>query len=198
VATNAADGLLVSADGNITLLGDLVNQSGVAVATTSVTRAGTIIIFANQGLTFGSNSVTGILPDVNGETIPENSVSSFVGPSITINAADVDLQGNAGGQPGALIVAPGAAMTVATTSLYNGSDVIPTGGRVLLESGSVIDLAGLSATASVSDFLYTFKVTANDVADSPLAQSLIGQTVTINLLLSGTRADGLTWVGSVT
>src|SRR5262249_24525649 len=69
-------------------------------------------------------------------------------------------------------------------------------GRVLMEAGSEIDLSGLTATRSVSDYLYTFKVTANDVADSPLAQNLIGKTVTIDLTQTRTRADGETWVGS--
>ncbi len=72
----------------------------------------------------------------------------------------------------------------------------PVLGRVVLETGSVIDLSGLTTTRSVGDYLYTFKVTANDVADTPLAQNLIGQTVTIDLTLTGTRADGETWVGS--
>jgi hypothetical protein len=69
-------------------------------------------------------------------------------------------------------------------------------GRVLFESGSVIDLSGLNVVRNASDYLFTFKVTANDVADTPLAKALIGQTVTIDLSLSGTRADGETWVGS--
>ena len=197
VATNDFDGLLSSSRGNITLVGDLVNQLGVAEATTSITRAGSITIIANQQLTFGGDSVTSILPDENGETIPQNSNSTFAPPSIAINAGNMDMQGAASGQAGALILAPGAAMTVATTSPYNGgtAQITPVG-RVLLESGSVIDLAGLDATASVANYLYTFKVTANDVADSPPAQSLIGKTVTIDLRLSGVRADGLSWVGS--
>jgi filamentous hemagglutinin family protein len=196
VATNDIDGLLNSSRGNITLFGDLVYQLGLAQASTSITRAGSITIGAGKQLTFGGNSVTAILPDENGEAMPQSSSSSFVPPSITINAANMDMQGSAGGQAGALILAPGATMTVATASPYTaGGSQAPTG-RVLLENGSVINLAGLDATASVSDYLYTFKVTANDVADSPLAQSLIGQTVTIDLRLSGTRADGLTWVGS--
>ncbi|MBA1914684.1 hypothetical protein HLX87_26400, partial [Escherichia coli] len=48
----------------------------------------------------------------------------------------------------------------------------------------------------MSTNLVTFKITAAEVADTPLAQGLIGQTVTIDLRLSGTRADGFQWVGS--
>jgi filamentous hemagglutinin family protein len=197
VVINQAGGLLSSPRGNITLLADDVSQLGVAEAITSITRAGTFNITANNLLTFGPNSVTAILPAENGETIPLNSLSAFVPPSITINAANVDLQGSQNGNQGSLIAAPGASINAVSATAFNPSapSLSPTG-RFLMESGSVIDLAGLDATASVANYLYTFKVTANDVADSPLAQSLIGQTVTIDLRLSGTRSDGLAWVGS--
>lgn len=191
------DGLLLSKDGSITLIGDNVTQNGVVAATTSVSRTASLNIFANNLLTFTPGSVTTILPDENGQTVLTNSTSAFTGPSITIGAANVDLQGNSGGQVGALIYAPGAAMTVDPQG--SGSNTLgapPTQSQVFLGSGSTIDLGGLTATASAADYLYTFKVTANDVADSPLARNLIGQTVTINLLKSGTRSDGLTWIGS--
>ncbi|MEW6436334.1 MAG: filamentous hemagglutinin family protein [Pseudomonadota bacterium] len=190
-ATNEAGGLLAAADGNVTMFGDVVNQLGVVAATTSVTRAGSVTFTADQQLNLGSASVTSILPDENGETIPQSSISSFVGPSINIAAANVDVQGDSSGQPGALIVAPSAAMNVST-----GPNPIKANGRFLMESGSTIDLAGLAAAASIQDYIFTFKVTSNDVADSPLAQNLIGQTVTIDLTQSGTRSDGLAWIGS--
>jgi filamentous hemagglutinin family protein len=184
----ANTGLLIAARGNITLMGDEVEQFGVAEATTSITRAGSITIgtpptqsaFASVTSTvFGPGSVTAILPDENGETIPTNSISAFVAPSIVVSTVNMDMQ------PGSLIYAPSAAMTVNV------------GNRVLLEAGSTIDLSGLTGvTVPIAEMLYTFKVTANDVADTPLAQNLIGQTVTIDLALSGTRADGETWVGS--
>ncbi|MEW6439019.1 MAG: filamentous hemagglutinin family protein [Pseudomonadota bacterium] len=194
--TNEAGGLLAAADGNVTMSGDVVNQLGIAAATTSVTRGGSVTLTAYKQLNLGSASVTSILPDENGETIPQSSTSSFVGPSINIAAVNVDMQGDANGQPGALIVAPSAAMTVTTgISSFLSGTTLPTG-RFLQESGSVIDLAGVAAAASIRDYIFTFKVTSNDVADSPLAQSLIGQSVTIDLTQSGTRSDGLAWIGS--
>lgn len=191
------DGLLMSKDGSITLLGTNVVQNGVAAATTSVNRAGSLTFFADNLLTLTAGSVTTILPDENGQTIPTNSASTFVRPSITVGAANVNLQGGSGGQPGALIYAPSAGMTIDPQG--TGSNTFaapPASSQVFLGSGSVIDLSGLNATASAADYLYTFKVTANDIADSPLAQNLIGKTVTINLLRSGVRSDGLAWVGS--
>ncbi|NVO17601.1 MAG: filamentous hemagglutinin family protein [Rhodoplanes sp.] len=195
-AVNTADGILLSTRGNVTLVGDTVDQLGFAEATTSITRAGSLTLTAtgtptasnpDLGLVlFGSGSITTILPEQNGETIPTSSVSSFVAPSIAVTATTLDMTS------GSLIVAPGAAMTVSLPSTATAGT-----GRVLLEQGSEINLAGLTGvTRSVSDYLYTFVVTANDVADTPLAQSLIGQTVTIDLSRSGTRSDGETWVGS--
>ena len=191
-ALTVNSGILAATRGNITLVGDEVEQLGVAETTTSITRAGSITVLANgstqltANVIFGPGSVTAILPEENGETIPTNSVSTFVAPSITIGAINMDMQS------GSLIEAPGASMTVTQPSLG-----IPQTGRVLLESGSTIDLSGLTGvTVPISEMLYTFKVTANDVADTPLAQNLIGKSVTIDLALSGTRADGETWVGS--
>jgi filamentous hemagglutinin family protein len=189
VVENDVSGLLSSTRGAITLLGDEVQQLGVAEATTSITRAGSITITTTGATTFGPDSLTAILPDENGETIPSDatSLAAFAAPSIAIATTNMDMQS------GSLILAPGATMNV-TSAL--GATLSSPAGRVLLESGSEIDLAGTIATRSVADYLYTFKVTANDVADTPLAQSLIGQTVTIDLALSGTRSDGESWVGS--
>ncbi len=200
LAVNDVTGTLTSTRGNITLVGDSVAQLGYAEATTSITRAGSITITAtgagSAGLgntIFGPGSITAILPDENGETIPSDaaSLAAFVAPHIDIATTNLDMKS------GSLILAPGANMSVTSAPVISNGTTPPPLGRVLLEAGSEINLAGLTGvTRSVSDTLYTFKVTANDVADTPLAQSLIGQTVTIDLSLTGTRADGQTWVGS--
>ncbi len=195
LAVNDVTGILTSTRGNITLVGDSVEQLGYAEATTSITRAGSITILATGigGAVFGPGSVTTILPDENGESIPSDakSLAAFVAPHIDIATGSLDMQ------PNSLILAPGANMAVTSVPTISNGTTPPPLGRLLLESGSEINLAGLTGvTRSVSDTLFTFKVTANDVADTPLAQSLIGQTVTIDLSLTGTRADGLTWVGS--
>lgn len=192
--TNTADGVLYSQRGDITLFGATVEQDGVLEATTSITRPGTITITAagsSGTVTFGADSTTAIVSAENGETIVESSISdSYTGPSITILATNFDMAS------GALIVAPSATMTIDPYLAVTNNDSTKLGGRVLFEDGSVVDLGGMAATANVSDYLYTFKVTANDVADTPEATALIGQTVTIDLRLSGTRSDGETWVGS--
>jgi filamentous hemagglutinin family protein len=196
---NDAGGSLISQRGNTTLNGDAIAQRGLIEATTSITRQGSIIIAANgtgsdSQAIFGPSSMTLILPEENGETIPSDptSLANFTAPRIDVAGAHIDFQS------GSWVFAPSATMTVngpGQGPKPDGSAPDPVG-RVLLETGSIIDLSGLVATRSVSDYLYTFKVTANDVADSPLAQSLIGKTVTIDLLQSGTRADGESWIGS--
>lgn len=193
VATATNAGLVVSKRGNITLFGDAVAQNGIAEATTSITRAGSITIAA-YGALFGQGSLTTILPEENGETIPSDaeSIANFVRPRIDVGAPNVDFAA------GSLVYAPSAEMVVAGLGLgtqSDGSAQYPSG-RVLMEAGSTIDLSGLTAYRSVADYIFTFKVTGNDVADTPLAQSLIGETVTVDLSQTGTRADGETWVGS--
>ena len=195
---NDVGGVLISRRGNITLNGDAVEQLGLVEATTSITRAGSITIAANgtgpsNQVLFGTKSVTAILPEENGETIPSDptSLASFVAPRIDVSAPYVDFQS------GSWVLAPSATMSVTGPGQTSpDGSALPPIGRVLMESGSSIDLSGLTATRSVSDYIYTFKVTTNDVADTPLARNLVGQTVTIDLTQTGTRADGETWVGS--
>src|SRR5262249_49343208 len=151
------DGVLVSDRSSIVMTGDAVDQFGIAEATTSITRAGSIVVAANGGGTssqvlFGPTSLTTILPDENGETIPSDptSLSAFTAPRIDVEGAGVDFQS------GSWVLAPGATMAVNGPASQQavGTAVSPAG-RVVLESGSVIDLSGLTTTRSVSDYLFT-------------------------------------------
>lgn len=217
--TNAATGLLNSNDGAVTLTGGLINQLGGIVATTSTTRTGSITLntlclgatctseTTSGNIVLGPASLTAILPDETSNTLPTSTVNStttdngasnapyfetVLQPQITIQASgSVDVQGAGNGLDGALIKAPSAALTISAGS---GTGTV---GTVLLEPGSGIDLSGIAGvTLPMSINEVTFKVTANEVADTPLAAGLIGQTVTIDTRLSGTRADGFQWVGS--
>ncbi|HEY1607911.1 MAG TPA: filamentous hemagglutinin N-terminal domain-containing protein, partial [Paraburkholderia sp.] len=90
-ATNTAQGLLYSPTGNVSMVGLNVNQSGVALASTSVDQAGAVTLFAQSGVktvaanegnslayfvvptsmgqvTFAPGSLTAVLPDETGET----------------------------------------------------------------------------------------------------------------------------------
>lgn len=232
VATSAGTisvpGLIISIDGAVTMVGDIVQQNGAVVASTSITRPGSVtlstqtvngtIITTPNDLSIGKNSVTAIVPDTllksfedptntaytsafgsfipasfdaTGGTIPTGSLAgntfqTSIQPKITINTQrSVDIGQNA------LIVAPSAAMTISSSDTSGGQST------AVLEAGSRIELGGLAnVTVPVSSYALSILVTANEVADTPLAQALIGKTVTIDARLSGTRADGFKWVGS--
>ncbi|MGF6312177.1 filamentous hemagglutinin family protein [Bradyrhizobium sp. i1.8.4] len=215
LVTNEASGLLSSSSGAVTLAGGSINQLGGIVATTATTRTGSISLNttcvqggcasgADGNIVLGSASLTAILPDETSGTLPTatlNTPTSANGasnapyfqtvlqPQINITAVgSVDVQGSGAGGAGALVKAPGAALTIGADSVL---------GTVLLEQGSTIDLSGIAGvTLPMSINQISILVTAAEVADSPLAQSLIGKTVTIDARLSGTRADGVQWVGS--
>ncbi|MDR3415103.1 MAG: filamentous hemagglutinin N-terminal domain-containing protein, partial [Nevskia sp.] len=112
ITLNDTGAVLYSERGNITLVGDTVEQNGVAEATTSVTRPGSITITASGTTTFGADSVTAIVPAENGETLAESAVATDITdgtlptPSITILTTNLDMAS------GSLIVAPSATMTV--------------------------------------------------------------------------------------
>ena len=174
-------GLIVSTLGAVTMIGNNVDQEGVIDVTTGTQRIGSIALGAVSGdITLGASSVTAILPDDNGGTVPAGSASGL-NPEITFDAVGggIDFQSNS------LLAAPSADLTL--TATYD----------IVLEDNAIVDLAGLAnVEVPVSDYIVTFTVTANEVANSPLADALIGDTVTIDTRLSGTRSDGTTWVGS--
>ncbi|TRL37411.1 filamentous hemagglutinin N-terminal domain-containing protein [Methylosinus sporium] len=183
------DGLLSAPSGNVTASGGTIQQLAVLAATTSVNRPGSINLSATDGsVVFGPDSVTAILPDEESGAVPTGTATadyftSSLQPKITISG------GTAGGtgvdfQPGSLLRAPSAAVNLI-------------GADVLLESGATIDVSGLAdVRVPISNFLVTILVTPNEIADSPLAAALIGKSVTIDTRLSGTRSDGLAWIGS--
>ena len=220
--TNDAMGLLLSNDGAITLAGGTISQFGAIQATTSTTRTGSILLSTvnggtgnNGNIVLGPNSLTAILPDEASGTLPTSTATSTTNdngatnapyfqtvlqPQINILASgDVDVQGNGAGQGGAFIKAPSAALTITAGATPNASQSNTTGtaGTVVLESGSTIDLSGIAGvTLPMSINQISILITAAEVADTPLAKNLIGQTVTIDARLHGTRADGLQWIGS--
>ncbi len=215
-------GLIQSQRGNITLLGYQVQQNGVVVATTGVSRPGGITIVAgdeydgNVGnnrfgpLSLASGSVTALLPEEDGQTTTSSTAAStaFQPGQITLQGNYITIGGTAGtvgtvGNGGALLEAPGQNVTI---SALGAGSVPPTefdtgvAGRVYLASDATIDVSGLAnVELSVADTLVTIpRVGLNELADSPLLRDgfLYGQSVTVDSSLSGTRGDGLGWIGS--
>lgn len=221
VVTNEAGGLLVSNSGAVTLSGNTINQLGGILATTATTRTGSIMLSTvcagvcagggNGDIVLGASSLTSILPDETSGTLPTataNSTGKFNGsttdssyfqavlqPKIDILAAgSVDVQGSGEGADGAFIKAPGAALTIrAGANLANG-----TAGLVLLEKGSSIDLSGLAGvTLPMSVNQLSITVTSAEVADHPLAKSLIGKTVLIDARVGSPILDVDGYIGLI-
>lgn len=208
-------GLIETTRGQVMLAGSSVEQDGVVAVTTSVSRPGSIIIDAvlrnpqDEGsdilgvLRFGANSVTAVLPQEDGETTTSSNTATaqFQPGSATFTAGSITFQN------GSLVEAPGATVSaIAGTTLGGGFILTPAAdqsavqGRVYVDTGAIIDVAGIAnIELPVADTLLTIgPLTANDLADSPLNAGglLYGQSITIDITMSGVRADGKPWVGS--
>lgn len=194
--TNLANGILAANNGNVTLVGDRINQFGGIAVTTSVTRPGSVTLDtsnaspeASGDIILGRGSLIAILPDAKSGTIPSATATADYFASTLQPRIDIAAKGNIDMQPDARIKAPAAKMTMAAGLQGTGT--------VLLQSGSSIDLSGLKGvTLPMSINEVRILLTAAELANSPLAKNLIGTTVTIDARLSGVRADGIKWVGS--
>ena len=206
-------GLLTANDGNVTLAGYQVTQSGGIAVSTSTTQPGSVTINAVGGnVDLLPGSILAILPDESGPAVTAGTLASAAAtlqPQITISASaavqqvgystqpvpgtgNIVFWGSTSTEPGALIKAPSAAVTLSADYLG-----LANHSTVLLDGGSTIDLSGLAGVSvPASQNLITLKISPAEVADDPLARSLIGQTVTIDARLNGVNANGLAWIGS--
>jgi filamentous hemagglutinin family protein len=231
------DGLIYTPRGNITLLGGAIQQNGEVVATTSVAQPGSIVItsqyevgvhpgsvnaadeidtnFYTGSITFGPKSVTAILADANGATIPSDAASlapfktqpgggSFTSVLPTQGLGIIDIIGQAVDmQGGSLLYAPGQTVSASAIVLQDPRTSVPDvagSGRVLLESGATIDVAGLpDIELAMSSNLLTVRLSGNELADSPLQQAgfLDNLLVTVDMNDSGVNPEtGEAWVGT--
>lgn len=219
-------GIVQAARGNVNLLGSRVAQNGVVGVTTSVNTPGTITIstadeyasnnplgnpYPNQVLSgvdnvnragllsFGPGSVTTVLPDNNGQTATSTPGTTFTPGGITMTAGSVWFQG------GSLIEAPGSNVSVTAyapsivTNKVPGQTAVP--GRIYVDDGATIDVSGLAnVQAPISQTLVTIdRIGQNELADSPLLRNsfLFGlKGAVVDSTLTGTRSDGVQWVGS--
>ncbi|MBZ5791222.1 filamentous hemagglutinin family protein [Burkholderia contaminans] len=170
---------------------------------------GTIPVTGNTGgadninraglLSFGPGSVTTVLPDNNGQTATSTPGTTFTPGGITMTAGSVWFQG------GSLIEAPGSNVSVtayAPSIVANkvpGQTAVP--GRIYVDDGATIDVSGLAnVQAPISQTLVTIdRIGQNELADSPLLRNsfLFGlKGAVVDSTLSGTRSDGVQWVGS--
>jgi filamentous hemagglutinin family protein len=161
-------GILQATTGDITMVGHSVTQGGVAVSTTSVAQRGTIHLLtdmtdATASVVLASGSLTLIQPDDAGATpaLDSQRVTSIVDSAMAnVNREQVvglndqaslpdqqyqsRIEITSGGlvdfKSGSLTAAPGGQVAVSTgtgASQQGGND------RILVETGAVIDVAGL-------------------------------------------------------
>ncbi|WGS45968.1 filamentous hemagglutinin family protein [Burkholderia sp. JSH-S8] len=151
-------------------------------------------------LSFGSGSVTAVLPDSNGQTATSTPGTTFTPGGIAMTAGSVWFQ------RGSLIEAPGSNVSVtayvpqvAGAAPPPGQTAVP--GRIYVDSGATIDVSGLANVgAPIAQTLLTIdRIGQNELADSPLLRNsfLYGlKGVVVDSTLTGTRGDGVQWVGS--
>src|SRR6201985_3900832 len=149
----------------------------------------------------GPGSVTTVMPDNDGQTATSAPGTVFTAGSIDMTAGSVWFQS------GSLIEAPGSIVQVGalTPSVSNGAAPPPgdtaVPGRIYLDTGATIDVSGLTnVELPIVDTLVTVpRIGQNELADSPLLRDgfLFGlKNVVFDSTLTGTRSDGVQWVGS--
>jgi filamentous hemagglutinin family protein len=210
-ATNT--GLLQSRRGEVEMNGLNVTQDGVALASTSVNYQGSIVLNAQTGsdvssvsgysvggnLTLGPNSVTTVLPEEDGKTTTSTAAATTAFNSsdsvLTLSGETVTFQS------GSLLEAPSANLSINAVLDNPKGYTDPLGGRIYVDTGTVIDVSGLANVAlPMSDLLVTIPLVGqNELANSPLLRDSFlyhTQNLTVDSSQGGTTASGLAWVGS--
>jgi filamentous hemagglutinin family protein len=175
-------GTISAARGNVTLAALAVNQGGVISATTALQKNGSVYLQASTLNNAQVGTVT-LLPGSVIETPLDTTDKSTlpVSQSYDADRAQVAITGGTVLDQGS-IVSPAGDVSLAAISAA-GSNAAATTPRVYLGPTSVINVSGDVANAPLSDQLLTFKVTSNELANSPDQKSgiLKGATVTVDL-----------------
>jgi filamentous hemagglutinin family protein len=204
---NVTNGALVNAAG-------VTTQVGVIQADTSITRNSEIFLDARLKLTIANGSTVQVMPDENGETIPESAIANASVSSPAFVPGSVEMSGNTIDiEAGGLVVTPGGSVSIngvpGTTNTSNPiaypSTVAAivaaesnTLSRIYMAPGSTIDVSGLDdVTLPASANLVSFKPFGNEFADQPLQRNgaLRGLELTVDVRNSGT-IDGVSWIGT--
>lgn len=223
-------GLITSRRGYISMGTSIYGQvtnDGLLSATTSVSRNGKIALTGGEVTLVGNADLAkasgiSILPDDNGETIPQgspNSPPAFKSSQITIgNTINSYLAADGGGdtallptrfsmEQNAFVLAPNAKVVIGhdlATGVFLPNPGIS--GSVTIADGAIIDVSGMKAVAlDVSDNSVRISpAKQNELRDTPTYRSvrtdggftLNGQTLFVDARASGVRDDGVVWVGS--
>ncbi|PTR30710.1 filamentous hemagglutinin family protein [Luteibacter sp. OK325] len=194
-------GLIQARRGSIKVIGPRVDQDGVLVTSTSISRPGSISItgkvgFASGPVEFGAGSVTAVLPEKDGATTTSTTDADkvFVPGSVDVSGSRVTLDS------GSLIEVPGGNVSLHAVG-NSGPLEVANDGRVYIDSGATVDVSGLAdVELPISALLVSIpRIGQNELADSPLLRNSFLYTqknVMLDSTASGTRADGLDWIGS--
>ncbi len=175
----------ISADrGNVTLAGLAVNQNGRVSASTAIQANGSVYLTAKAKVadggqvvtqagtvSLGAGSVTEVRPDAADKaTLAESQ-------SYLDKRGEIKVEGRTIASSGTLQASGGKI----TLEAKDAAD--PSGARVYLDAGSTTSVAGNWADVAFADNLLTFKVTSNELKDSPDQKTgiLKGATVTVDL-----------------
>ncbi|MCK9915644.1 filamentous hemagglutinin family protein [Microbacteriaceae bacterium K1510] len=174
-------GLIFSQQGDITLAGRTITQSGVLLSSTSVNQRGTIHLLnsasdASGSVTLGADSITTILPELDSADTALNSQRDALIASAGNNALargqfdNLSVLADRPDQSRVEIVTGGTAVfrSGSLTMAQGGQVSVSAGKRVFAESGATIDVSGTTGTLlpmSANNILVN--VQGNELRDSP-------------------------------
>jgi len=184
----------INADrGNVTLAALAVNQEGRVSANTAIQSNGTVFLKARTigavqsgSVTLGAGSVTAVLPDAaDTATLPESQAYADRRGEIRVDGRTIVSSGT--------LLAAGGKLTLTASDSTD-----PTGARIYLDAGSTTSVAGNWADVSFDSNLLTFKVTSNELKNSPNQKTRIlkGSTVTVDLRKASTLFDLSGYIGA--
>jgi len=199
---NSASAIIQAPRGYVSVgstLDGAVIDAGVILSTTSVSENGDINLFGGN-IEVSPGAVIAITPDSSTETLPQDptSLADFKPSVVRIGDTGslIDIGKNS------LIMAPGGNISIGADpgGVLQNDSADPLTTRVFVDSGAVIDAAGLTDVLipASRNSIKISPVTANELADSPAFRNgfLNGVTVYVDPRLSGVNANGVAWVGS--
>jgi filamentous hemagglutinin len=235
-ATNEGDVEAPRAD--VTLAGKSVNQLGVINSSTSVTLNGRIDLLANYdaqastvnnvtslyplatgSVTFGSGSVTQILPEVSDSdtvvgsqlalssivnvealniTMQPNSVLQVPSANLPSDTSTPALDAVGAGLKAGVSFDAGTWYPVSATPGLEQTVFSNSTGTIQLDSGAILDVSGSqNVSDSVAQNIVSAQLRGPELADSTLQQNgpLRGDSVLVNLQETGIY-DGVPWIGT--
>jgi filamentous hemagglutinin len=209
-------GQISAGDGNVSMVGLMVNQLGRVSATTAVQQNGSIYLLAQDGGSVTAQAgatVATLNPPTNAGTLTLGAGSHT---DITLDLASTGTAVDATAQPKSQVMLGGQTVTLA-----GGSEITATAGnvaitaaaqpgespdkfssqpgtgRLVVDAGASIDVSGANIALPMSSNVIAVQLRGTELANSPEQRTgpLYGQTVYVDTRQSGVL-NGTAWVGS--